>query len=201
MSTGHIPASPEYHRLAERIQNATVISWEGDVFRFCDMTFANLTDLITGEGSSRAGGRWNGKNQPTLYFSLDPETALAELFANSRHQNVPDSAMTPVALTACHVHVARVLNLADPAVRRLLGVSARQLREVPWRAMQHAGQEPVTQAIGRLARAAGMQGLLVMSARQRRGLNLVLFRESVSDREVQILHPERLPKRRRRSLH
>jgi hypothetical protein len=101
-------------------------------------------------------------------------------------------------LAACYVQVSRVLDLSDAAVRRLLSVKAQQLKTEPWRAEQHAGREALTQAIGRVAREAYFQGLLTMSARRQLGRNLTLFRERVTHAEVQVIHPESFPKRRRR---
>ena len=181
------------------MQQCQAIPWTGDAFRFTDMTYANLADLVTGQGSFQAGGRWNGKATfPTLYFSLAPETAWAEALSNSRRQGLPDIDLIPLTLTGCQAKVKRILDLTDPRIRRLLGVTVAQLKDEPWRTIQHQGREALTQCLGRLAREAGFQGLLVPSAARQRGINLVLFRDQVQDNELAVMHPEKLPLYRRR---
>jgi RES domain-containing protein len=174
------------------------VPWVGDPFRFTDMTYANLQDLFTGEGSRKTGGRWNPKGGfRTLYFSLTPETALAEILAHHRSQAMPDVEAMPVTLVGFRVNVRQLLDVTDRRIRRLLGVAGTQIRE-PWRPSQYAGREALTQAIGRLAREAGFQGLLAPSAVRRLGRNLVLFPERLDARELRAVHEERFPKFRRR---
>jgi len=199
MRVSRLTPHPGSARLASAIQQyRSGIAVAENVFRFTDMTYANLKDLITGEGSRKAGGRWNPKGSfPTLYFSLDPETALAEALAQHRSQNMPDIEATPLVLTGCRVDVQSILDLTNPGIRRLLSVTMRQLCQ-PWRPLQHAGQEALTQAIGRLARAHGFQGLLAPSAAHVVGRNLVLFRDKVSDNELTIVKPREFPQFRRR---
>ena len=174
--------------------------WAGDAFRFTDTTYANLRDVITGAGARKAGARWNAKGSfRALYFSLNPETALAEVLAYRRSQNVPDAETTPMTLVACHADVQRVLDLTDRRVRRLLGVTVTQVTGEPWRAVQHGGQEALTQAIGRLAREAGFQGLVVPSAARAKAVNLVLFPDRLAVGQLAIIHAEKFPKFRRRA--
>jgi RES domain-containing protein len=162
------------------------------------MTYANLQDLATGEGSRKAGGRWNPKGGfRTLYLSLTPETALAEALAHHRSQAIPDVEAMPITLAGFQVNVVRLLDLTAQRVRRSLGVTLKQLRE-PWRPAQHAGQEALTQAIGRLARETGFQGLLAPSAVHPKGRNLVLFPDLLSESAVRAVHEEKFPRFRRR---
>ena len=197
MLTPH-PASA---RLAAAMRHclAHAKPWAGDVFRVTDSTYANLRDVTSGEGARQAGARWNPKGSfRTLYFSLTPETALAEVLAHRRSQNVPDAETTPVTLIACHVQVTRVLDLTDRGIRRLLGITVGQVTGEPWRAVQHGGQEALTQAIGRLACEAGIEGLLVPSAARAKAANLVLFPDQLTADQLAVVHPEKLPKFRRR---
>jgi RES domain-containing protein len=174
------------------------IPWKGAAFRFTDMTYANLQDLFTGEGSRNAGGRWNAKGGfRTLYFSLTPEAALAEALAHHRSQVVPDVEAMPLTLAGFQVSVQRLLDMTDGRIRGLLRVTGKQLR-APWRPSQHAGQEALTQALGRLAREAGFQGLLVPSAVQRLGQNLVLFPDQLNAQELTAVHADKFPRVRSR---
>jgi RES domain-containing protein len=198
-----ITPHPESARLAAALQQglALAIAWQGGAFRFTDMTYANLRDLATGEGSRKAGGRWNPKGAlAALYLSATPETALAEALAHHRSQLIPDVEASPLTLAGFRVRVQRLLNLTDRHIRRLLGVSAGQLRQ-PWRPLQHTGQEALTQAIGRLAHEHGLQGLLVSSAVQRRGRNLVLFPDYLGAGDLIVVHDHKFPLVRRRLRH
>jgi filamentous hemagglutinin len=154
--------------------------------------------LFTGAGSLKAGGRWNPKGGfRTLYFSLTAETALAEALAQHRSQAVPDVEATPLVLVGARVSVRRLFNLTDASTRRRLGLTVARIRG-PWRPAQHAGQEALTQAVGRLAREHGFQGLLAPSAARRRGVNLVLFPDRLGTHDLVAVHDEKFPLVRRR---
>jgi hypothetical protein len=64
-----------------------------------------------------------------------------------------------------------------------------------WQELQNLGREALTQAIGRLSRAAGYQGLLAPSAVLLRGRNIVLFRDKVPRRRLRIIRQRKLPKK------
>ena len=62
-----------------------------------------------------------------------------------------------------------------------------------WQDTQDKGQEALTQAIGRLAREAGFQGVQFPSAVKEGGSNVVLFRDRVPGDRLQIIRKEKLP--------
>jgi len=191
---------PQSTRLAAAIQQSLpqAIPWKNDAFRFADLAFANLQDLVTGEGSRKAGGSWNPKGGfATLYLSVNPETALHEVLAHHRNQLLPDVEATPVTLAGFRVDVRRLLDMTDRRIRRLLGVTGKEIRE-PWHPHQHAGQEAITQAIGRLAYEKGFQGLLVPSAALVQGRNLARFPDRLDAEDLTIVHEERFPRLRLR---
>jgi filamentous hemagglutinin len=141
-----------------------------------------------------AGGRWNPKyGFSALYLSTRPETALAEALAQRRYQNIPDSEATPLVLTAFQVVLQQILDLTAVHVQNILQVTAEQLK-APWRPTQNQGREALTQAIGRLTREAGFEGLLCPSASLPGGTNLVTFpkRELIGSL-VEVVNPERFP--------
>jgi RES domain-containing protein len=146
------------------------------LYRSASPRYANRDDLITGAGSKSAGARWNPPNSfRTVYASLEVETALAESLAHFRHFGLPVARALPRVLVALEARVRRVLDLSDGAVRRTLGVSDRRLRGEPWREENRRRREAMTQAIGRLAYRADLEGLLVPSAARPGGRNLILF--------------------------
>jgi hypothetical protein len=78
-------------------------------------------------------------------------------------------------LVSIQVCLQRVLGLIDPGVRKTLGVTRGQLVGEDWRAVNRAGCESLTQAIGRLAWDAEWEGLLLPSAADPGGVNLIVF--------------------------
>jgi hypothetical protein len=66
--------------------------------------------------------------------------------------------------------------------------------EEPWWLLQDQGREALTQAVGRLARDAGLVGLIVPSAARARGANVVVFPDRLvpADR-LAIVNADRLP--------
>jgi RES domain-containing protein len=72
-----------------------------------------------------------------------------------------------------------VLDLTDGTVRHSLGVSDKRLLRCDWRAETQSGKTPLTQAIGLGVYPAGFEGLLVRSAADPNGQNLVVFVENL----------------------
>ncbi len=131
---------------------------------------------MTGAGARAAGGRWNPRASfNAVYASLDVETALAEALAHCRYYGFTISKAMPRVLVALDAKIERVLDLRDGVTRRGLGISERRMLDEPWREEQKKGREALTQAIGRLAFEAEIQGLLVPSPALKGGANLVLF--------------------------
>jgi hypothetical protein len=66
--------------------------------------------------------------------------------------------------------------------------------EEPWREEQQAGREALPQALGRLARERGWEGLLVPSAARRLGINLVVFPDVLArENSLEIINRSDLP--------
>jgi RES domain-containing protein len=88
----------------------------------------------------------------------------------------------------------QVFDLTAPGNRRRIGFSREELVLEDWHAIQSAGEESWTQAIGRGALNAGFEGLLVPSAQNRTGTNLVVFPENLQARSsMKILAKLALP--------
>jgi len=146
------------------------------LYRSASPRYATRDDLLAGAGSKSAGARWNPpKSFRTVYASLDIETALAEALAHFKHYNLPVAKAMPRVIVALEARLRRVLDLSDGAVRHALSVSQRRLLSEPWREENKRGREALTQALGRLAYEADLEGLLVPSAARRQGRNLVIF--------------------------
>ena len=105
-----------------------------------------------------------------------------------------------MAVVGLEVSLQRVLDLTDGKVRQVLAISLGRITTEPWEQLQRRGREALTQAVGRLARAADFEGLLVPSAVPRlRHRNLVVFTSRLLlGSRVEIVHPEKLATRRRK---
>ena len=78
----------KWHPLFDRFENVVrrerenAKSWEGVTFRSVEMGFAKHKHLLSGEGSWKAGGRWNAPEVfSAVYGSLRQGTAAEEAFA------------------------------------------------------------------------------------------------------------------------
>jgi RES domain-containing protein len=162
---------PETDRLARGIRRCLPLAviWSGAIYRATSQEYANRQDVVTGEGSRRAGAQYTPRGVfRAVYGGLEMETALAEALANHRRRGLPDSEALPLTFVALRVTVECVLDLTRGDIRRGLGVSMRRLLG-PWRADLKSGREALTQAVGCLAREAELQGLLYPSAARPQG--------------------------------
>jgi RES domain-containing protein len=192
-----MPQRSSSDRLAHAMKRcATCVGpWGGDLFRISSPRYANKDDLLTGVGSKTAGARWNPPDSfRTIYTSLEPETALAEVLAYFRYYHFPISTAMPRVIVSFEARLQRVLDLTDGTTRRLLGVSVRRLLDEPWRKLQEEGREALTQTIGRLAYNEGVEGLLVPSAARKEGMNLIIFPSHVEAQKswLKIINKEEL---------
>jgi RES domain-containing protein len=93
-TAGSTPLQPhsDAARIAARIQRCVplAIAWSGTIFRATSQNYANRRDVVTGEGSRKAGARYTPKGAfRAVYGGLDMETALAESLANHRRLGCP----------------------------------------------------------------------------------------------------------------
>jgi RES domain-containing protein len=190
----------ESDRLQKAIEKclAHISPWTGEFFRSASPRYANKDDIITGAGSKIAGARWNPPGAfRTVYGSLDVETAVAEALAHFRHFGFPPSQAMPRVIVAIEANLQRVLDFTAGTTRRWLGVSARRMLEEPWREKQKKGHEALTQAIGRLAYEASVEGLLAPSAARKNGTNLIIFPGNLDAQKswLRVVNWEELPRR------
>jgi filamentous hemagglutinin len=111
----------------------------------------------------------------TVYTSLDIQTAMAEALAHHRYYGFAIEKAWPRVLVSIQVRLQRVLALTGRRVSRALGVTRDQLIGEDWRACNGGGEEALTQANGRLAWKAEWEGLVLPSAANPGGVNLVVF--------------------------
>ena len=117
--------------------------------------------VLSTKGSELYGGRYNPKGAfGALYCGETPAVCSAEI-----RKATAGRTLNPLVLASVRVELQRVLDLTDHAILQRLGLQPEDLV---------APNLTKTQELGRLAREAGFEALLVPSAAAT-GKNLVIF--------------------------
>lgn len=163
------------------------------VYRSATPAYANESDILTGEGSRRTGGRWNPVGIAVVYASFSPETAMAETLAHARYYGLPVEDAMPKTFVAIEVKLGAILDLREGSIRQRLRLSARRILDIDWRKEWHEGREPITRQFGRVVHELGWEGIVVPSAADREGLNLLIFPDNLApESSLRVLHAEKL---------
>ena len=184
-------------RRALRRSAASAGAWSGDIYRFSTPKWSTPAELLTGAGALTAGGRWHPIGLcRVVYASLDPLTALHESLAHCRRYGLSLRTAMPKTMNAVAVQLHHVLDLTDGRLRQRLMLSERRILQEQWWLLAEAGQEALTQAVGRVAWELGLEGLVVPSAAQAGGKGLVYFPDRKCPHSVlTIINPDDLPTR------
>lgn len=189
---------PEYRRLKgwvlQHLGDAQPKS--GEFYRVAGPRHATAAAIVSGTGAFIAGGRWSPIGvMNVVYLSTAPETATYESMAGARYYNLPLWDSMPKVMVAVRVEVDAILDLTNRAIGANLPVAMAALLGEDWRAVMQGGRESASQAIGRAAFAAGLQGLLVPSKAHRSGKNLLVFPASLSKTcLLEVMNPDALAK-------
>jgi len=81
----------------------------------------------------------------------------------------------PRTFAAISFSLKRVLDITEGSIRRRLAISQNRIIGTDWRAEMAAGNVPLTQLLGQAASDIGLEGLLVPSAAEPNGRNIVAF--------------------------
>jgi RES domain-containing protein len=183
--------------LKELFQSITArtAGWNGTAFRAVGIEYANKRDLISGEGTKRNGSRWTPPGSfATVHVSLDVKTAMAESLGTQQLYGIALTARFPLTIVAIDVRLNRLIDLADVRVLVDLGLTRQKLLRCRWRQSMDKGREALTQALGRVAFEAGLEGLFVPSAQTRKGSNLIVFPDNLQKGStLAIQNAEKLP--------
>jgi len=172
-------------------------------FRIVSQEYASPEFLLTGEGASEEGGRWNTIGGLALYTAPTYEVAAAEkgyysirsnvefYLANKTHDPFRDL-IARVGLKIATLEVSDDLQLLDLTNQEILSDLLRQAG-LPPKTVQEGRQSPFkmigwTQALGEfLSTQPDVHGLRVMSARSNNGEAIVLYPNRYDVGKVQIL--------------
>jgi RES domain-containing protein len=182
----NMEAHPRFDEICDaisRIRNDNALKpFGGIVYRYASSKYSTAEKMMSGEGSHRAGGRWNYPGVfHAVYCASSPELANNEFFAGCASAGLPKEKMMPVIGKPVRVKLDLVLDLRDRMVLRRLGIRVKDMREDPWRYATDQSRESLCQAIGRAACQNRVEALLAPAASAPRGLgfNIVLIRENL----------------------
>lgn len=178
-----IAPHPVHHTLMAKLASVGVGldgTFSGPLFRFINPTYSKRAHIVDGAGALHAAGRWNSFGAMRLsYTATSPPTALAEALAQANYYNLPLSRALPRVLVALQLDARRVLDLRLGKVRRTLRLSAATMQKTDWRAENQHGREALTQAWGRAFAAAGFEAVIVPSAADASGANVLVFPDNL----------------------
>jgi RES domain-containing protein len=188
---------PDYTALLKRLRRAipTAVAFRGTLFRACDPTYANTRDLLTGDGSRKVGGRWNRPGTfATVYLARSVEGSIAESLGLPGFFGFDPAKRLPLTLVAVEARLKFVLDFTDASVRRSAAVTMTGMNTCDWRSENAAGNESITQALGRAAFELGVHGIIVPSAVKRTFKNLNVFPANLGMADsLTILAADKLP--------
>ena len=100
---------------------------------------------------------------------------MVETLAHHRYYGIPIADAMPRTFVAVDVELHYILDFRDGRIRQRLQVSEKRILTVDWRKESRAGHQPITQTIGLAAFEVGWEGLVVPSAADPSGQNLLIF--------------------------
>lgn len=173
--------------------------WAGDGWRFQDIEFPTSKEILSGEGAQLFGGRLNFKGTfPVVYGSISENTALKESEARANRYGLV--VRKPRILVAIELKLQKVLDLREATVRKLLGITLKELQHEDWEKLQDKGTEALSQALGRAAFELGAEAILIPSFAHRGGVNVAWFpRNKVKGSSAAIHEGSKLPKASRKT--
>lgn len=167
--------------LEQRIHKALdrAIEFEGTCFRVVSQQFANRRGVISSEGSKKYGGRFNFKGTfEVLYLSCDVHTSTEEATRATQAAEFDVAKRLPCTTVGIKVKLSRVLDLTNSKIRDAIDIRKSVLTETDWKQIQELNAEAITQSIGRFAKEAGFEAILVPSAIWK-GKNLDIFPDNL----------------------
>jgi RES domain-containing protein len=171
------------------------VGFDGVIVRSVPIKYATKNDFYSGKGAAKTGGRWNPVGLLAVYGSLDVLTATQEAYQNINLFGFPMTSIEPRVMAGVKVTIGKALDLTDPRVRAKLGMTLTSMLDEDWESIQASGEEARTQTIGRGCSLAGFEGMIVPSARNRKGKNVVILMANLAkDSEIRILGSDKLPK-------
>ena len=131
---------------------------------------------LSAVGALQRGGRYNPRGQlEALYLSESPIVALQEVEAvQGTAPRLVGVTFSPKTLLSVEYTLARVLDLTDVGVQRILETNLQELT-APWVLQQARSGSAPTQRLGLAVAEAGIEGLRAPSSKNPSAANLVIY--------------------------
>jgi len=118
---------------------------------------------------------------------------MEESLSHFRYYGIPFHTAMPRMFVAIKAELAKVVDLAKGANRKRLQISESRLLESDWRKDMANGADSLPQLVGRAAQTAALEAIIVRSAADESGRNLVVFPENLrKSSQLTVLNPEKL---------
>lgn len=171
-----VPQPEDYTRFCRLFEDlkSRAKPFSGSAYRSVSTKYFSSDSIISGAGAAYFGARWNPRDIKAVYACLELDTATEEWLAQVEKYGLVPSNLPRVFLEL-RLTLSHLLDLCDGNLRQHIRVSRQRMLECDWQREQDAGQEALTQRLGRAARACGYEGLLVPSAVAPSRVNIVVF--------------------------
>lgn len=171
---GH-PRYSELHGLLQPVVESILVPCQRMVYRCVELQWARPEYLVSGEGTRKRGGRWMRPGfERVVHASLSESLALKESRRGFDYYHVRCPKQTPRVSVQIAVDLRRVADLKS-IEERTPWPKIDELLAEDWMAINRAGVETLSQALGRVLLSLEVEGLLVSSVRDRRGVNIAWF--------------------------
>ena len=156
-----------------------LVDWEGPVYRCVSPKWAHPDVLVDGKGSFKTGSRWMRPGvSPAVYAATSELIALKESRRTVDHFGIPSPKKNaPRMIVQLDAKLEGVADLCQMDAILPWPTQSELLAE-NWESQNEAGRETLAQAFGRALFALKLKGLIIPSARDRRGRNLIWFPEN-----------------------
>ena len=104
---------------------------------------------------------------------------MSEALAQVAYYHLPVSKALPRVLVALRLKAQRALDLRGGDIRKALILSEDTIKSLDWRAENQRGAEAITQAWGDAFANAGFEAVIVSSAADPEGSNVLVFPENL----------------------
>jgi RES domain-containing protein len=170
-------SDPGFGQLIKRLERLKPLAVPFSTIGYRSTTpeYAKEKDILSGVGSKLHGGRWNPRGIIAVYLSLSPETAMKEALSHFNYYGLPPKNAMPRVFVAIQVQLQNVLDLTDGAIRQRIKLSKKRLLSTDWRKKMATGRGTLSQMLGSAVHASGFEALLVQSAEDVAGKNIVIF--------------------------
>ena len=151
----------------------------GSFLRAIRLKYRN--EPLSAAGSIKTGGRYNPKGAfEVLYMAHQGDTVLREirLVQDDASGAIVTIPTPPYILMTVHYEVSFAVDLCDSDVQTRLGITPDFLVQ-HWEIDDLKGKVPITHDLGRAARAAGIEALIVPSARHPGYQNIAIIKDQL----------------------